>query len=212
MPAAQRTFVRIVRHVETFSAKFFRTADIDQRAAYAQDAEAPGRGRRGTWCRRAREPDSCWAGYLGISRDNRPVLLDPLQPPAVHDLGVGVPEQLQHPEGIGGPPIILIAVENDRRLPGSAHSAHQLVEGGASEIVAPDRVVEVPGPVDFHRAGNVIGAIQKRVFVGFGNANLRILQVFLDPVRGNQDIGPSVAALADAFRHADLYMLIPLQS
>src|SRR5512143_1831837 len=43
-------------------------------------------------------------------------LLFPLQPPAVHDPGVRVAEQLEDPEGIAGPPVALVAVEHDGGL------------------------------------------------------------------------------------------------
>jgi hypothetical protein len=55
----------------------------------------------------------------------------------------------------------------------------------------------------------MIGAIQKRVFVGFGNANLSVLQVLCHPVRGDENIRPGVAAFIDEFAHSEpLFVLM----
>ena len=53
-------------------------------------------------------------------------LFDPLLATAVHNLGVGVAEELEYPEGVAGPPVVLVAVENDCRVSTDALVRHQL--------------------------------------------------------------------------------------
>ena len=103
----------------------------------------------------------------------RPILLLPFQPAAVHDLGVGVAEQLEHPEGVARPPVVPVAVEDDRGVAGDADARHQRVEGVASDVIAPHLVVEVAGPVDVHGAGEVPGGVEQRVFVRLDDADVR---------------------------------------
>jgi hypothetical protein len=90
-----------------------------------------------------------------IGRDlarQRATFFFPLGAPAIHDLGVGVVEELEYPESIARPPVVLVAVENDRRVGGHADARHQRREAIAADVVAAHRIVEIARPVDLYRA------------------------------------------------------------
>ncbi len=95
----------------------------------------------------------------------RTVLLLPLHAAAVHHLRLRVAEQLEHPERVARPPVVLVAVEHDGGVPGRADPRHQLLEAGARDVVTADLVVQVRRPVHVHRAGDVSGRIEQGVFV-----------------------------------------------
>src|ERR687890_740581 len=52
----------------------------------------------------------------------------PLDPSAVHDLDVVVAEETEDPEGVGGPPVVPVPVEDDRGIGGDALLGHQVRE------------------------------------------------------------------------------------
>jgi hypothetical protein len=54
----------------------------------------------------------------------RPFLFKPLQAPAVHDLGLSVSKELQDPERIRCPPVILISIKYDGGIAGGSDPAH----------------------------------------------------------------------------------------
>ena len=90
----------------------------------------------------------------------------PLGAAAVEQAHVVVAEQAEHPEGVGRPPVVLVAVDDDRRVAGDALRAEQLREARAIQVVAGHRVVEVGVPVDLDRALDVAGLVEQHVLVG----------------------------------------------
>jgi hypothetical protein len=129
--------------------------------------------------------------------DERPSFLLPLEAAAVHHLCVGVAEELEDPEGVAGPPVVLVAVEDDGGFRGDADAAHELFEAGAVEVVAAEGVVEVSGPVDLDGAGDVAGGVEEGVFVRFDDADGGVVEVLGDPFGGDQDFGMGVPACSD---------------
>jgi hypothetical protein len=185
--AAQRAFVRIVGHVQALAAVLVRATHVDQLALLLDDllhvvaeradglvvalgrlVAAGGEGRR-------------LAGELAA-------FLLPLQAAAVQDLGLGMAEQLEHPERVGGPPVVLVAVEDDGRVRGGADLRHQGFEAFARDVVAANLVVQVGGPVDVRGAGNVPGCVQQRVFVRLDDADVLVLQMRGEPLGAHEDI------------------------
>ena len=70
----------------------------------------------------------------------------------------------------------------------------------APDVIAPHLIVQVAGPVHVHRAGDVPGGVEQRVFVRLDDANLRIGQVLGDPVGRDEHVGIGVVAIED-LRH-----------
>ena len=105
---------------------------------------------------------------LGLGRlgGQLAALGDPLGPAAVEDPHVGVAEQGEHPQRVGGPPVVAVAVEDDRGVAADAALAAELGEAGAVDVVAGDGVVQLGVPVDLHRARDVAGVVEQHVLVG----------------------------------------------
>jgi hypothetical protein len=116
-------------------------------------------------------------------------------------LRIGVAEQLKDPESIGGPPVVLVAVEDDRGLRRDAMTAHQLSKLGRADIVAHQRVVEIIVPVDVDRAGDMAGLVEQDIFVAFGEAYIRVVQMVGQPGGADQHIRLGIAA---CFAHISL--------
>ena len=113
MPAAQHALLRVLGHVGAFAGELLRTADVHQRLAglhvrehlVAEAANAAIVARRcGIDARRELR-------YLARHRAS---FLLPLEAPAIHHLGGGVAEQLEHPERVACPPVALVTVEHHR--------------------------------------------------------------------------------------------------
>ena len=132
-------------------AVLLRRPHVDQRAA------AVGRARM-TSSRNARiGPSSRFTiGYsvvpaLGHVGREGAALGDPLLAAAVHQPHVGVPEQREDPQRVGGPPVEVVAVEHhgvSRTMPFADMSAANAL---GVEVVSGQRIVEVHVPVDLDR-------------------------------------------------------------
>jgi hypothetical protein len=103
-----------------------------------------------------------------------------------------MPEQGAHPQGVGGPPVGLVAVEHDRGVGGDALGRHQPGKALAVDVVAGDRVVEVGVPVELDRARDVAGLIQQHVLIRLGHHQVGVLKVLGQPGRGHQALGMGV--------------------
>ena len=125
-------------------------------------------------------------GHLG---SQRPPLLDPLLAAAVQQPHVLVAEQGAHPQGVGGPPVGLVAVEHDRGVGGDALLCHHPGEARAVDVVAGDRVVQVGEPVELDRAGDVAGVIQQHVLIRLGHHQVGVVEVLDQPAGGDQPLG-----------------------
>ena len=62
----------------------------------------------------------------------------------------------------------------------------------AVDVVADDLVLQIPLPVDAHGAGDMPQVVEQQVLVALHDADLRVLQVILDPVGRDQDFGVGV--------------------
>jgi len=71
------------------------------------------------------------------------IFLLPLDATAIHHSRVCVPEQLKHPEGVAGPPVVLVAVEHDGRIFCRANPRHQLLEPFLGDVVAAELIVQI---------------------------------------------------------------------
>ena len=119
-------------------------------------------------------------------------LIDPELPAAVHHPAVLVAEQLERPESVAGPPVRLVAVEDHRGVVGDSVPGADFGELLGVDIVADDLVLQVSLPVDPDRAGDVAHVVEQHVLVALDDPDLGVLQVFLDPVGRDQDLGVSV--------------------
>src|SRR5918997_3040959 len=118
----------------------------------------------------------------------------PLDPSAVHDPDVVVAEETEDPEGVGGPPVVPVPVEDDRGVGGDALLGHQVGEVVGVEVVAHQGVVEVLDPVYLHGVGNVAYVVEEHVLVRLHKAKvLGIVKVVRHPLGADQGLGLRVA-------------------
>src|SRR3954465_12921228 len=92
-----------------------------------------------------------------------PALADPLLARAVEQPDVVVAVVLQVPVGVGGEPVVAIAVEHDLVIVGDPARAEQLAERLRSEEVALDLVLQLVLPVKADGAANVGLGVEPRV-------------------------------------------------
>jgi hypothetical protein len=89
---------------------------------------------------------------------------------------------LQHPEGIGSPPVVLVAIEDDGGIGIDAFRAEEPLKLFAVDVVANELVVQVVGPIDLDCAGDVAGVVEQQVLVGLDEADPWILEVLGHPI------------------------------
>jgi hypothetical protein len=95
---------------------------------------------------------------------------------------------LQVPVGVGGEPVVAVAVEDDRVVVGDPARSEQRAELLGTEEVALDLVLEILPPVEPDRAGNVRLGMERGVLVDLDDADLRIVEVVLDPLRVDEHV------------------------
>nr|GLJ70948.1 hypothetical protein GCM10017583_02030 [Agromyces mediolanus] len=125
---------------------------------------------------------------LGRRRGELAALGDPEVAAAVEQSHVLVPEEGEHPERVGGPPVVLVAVDDDGRVAGDALRAQQGGELLAVEVVADDGVVELRVPVDLHRTGDVAGLVEQYVLVRLDHHETGFAQSFGEPLGGDEPL------------------------
>ena len=184
VPAAQRAFLGVVGHVGALAGVLLRRTDVDQRLC-AEDAqhivlECADR-------RVVALDDGVTGGRLGRHVEVGVAAVgDPQVASAVEQSHVGVAEQGEHPQRVGGPPVALVAVDHDGVVAGDALAVHQLGELRAVDVVAYVRVVEVGVPVDLHRARDVAGVVEQHVLVGLDDGQPGPAEIARQPVGGDQ--------------------------
>ena len=92
------------------------------------------------------------------------------------------------PVGVGGEPVVAVAVEDDRVVVGDPAAAHQLAEVLGAEEVALDLVLEVVLPVEADRAGDVGLRVERRVLVDLEDPDRVVVQVLGDPIGLDQHV------------------------
>ena len=180
MPAADGALVGVVGHVHPLAAVFLRAADVEQLPAGLRVlehlvAEGPDRSvllLRGVVSAWGRDP---------LVRPRPAVELPPLSA-AVHDPAVLVAIELEHPEGVAGPPVVLVAVEDDRRVVGDAPLGAEFLKGGPVDVVADDLALQVDRPVDFDGAGDVALRVEGPVLVRLDDPHLRVGEMLGHPL------------------------------
>ncbi|MBG9885264.1 hypothetical protein ABE10_01410, partial [Bacillus toyonensis] len=178
MPRAQSALLRVRRGAGAFAAVLLRGTDVDERAAEVLEDVVLVRAEDRVVAFDDRVLGRCGGRDLG--RD-RPPFGDPAIAAAVEQADVLVAEEREDPERVGGPPVVLVAIDHDRVVTGDALAAQQRGEAGAVDIVAHDGVVQLGVPVDLDRAGDVARLVQQDVLVGLDDHESRSAQTLLEP-------------------------------
>ena len=96
-------------------------------------------------------------------------------PAAVEQAHVSCPNRREDPQGVGGPPVVLVAVDHDRVVAADALARRSsAAKPLAVDVVAGDGVVQLGVPVDLDRARDVPGLVEQHVFVGLDDDEARV--------------------------------------
>jgi hypothetical protein len=112
--------------------------------------------------------------------------VEPLLAAAVHQLEVLVTVHLEHPEGVGGEPVVVVAVEDDRVAVADAGFAEELFDIGLAEDVATGLILQLAGPVEADGARDVAFVVGVGVDVDLDELNAGVGAVLGDPVGGDE--------------------------
>ena len=93
---------------------------------------------------------------------------------------------LQVPVRVGREPIVLVAVDDERRVVRDPALAHQALEGRLVDQIAFDRILQIVAPVQLDCARNVPLVVQIRVLVDLGDDDVVVVQMFGQPVRRHE--------------------------
>src|SRR5204863_3864945 len=134
---------------------------------------------------------------LRYLRPERPSFLLPLDAPAVEQFGVGESEQLEHPESVCRPPVVLVAVKEDGRILVDPLLAEKFFELLRRHVVAQHRIVEVEMPVHLLCAGDVPGVVEENILVAFDDSDVRIVEMLGEPFRAYENLRMHVTLAGD---------------
>ncbi|BDZ38218.1 hypothetical protein GCM10025863_08320 [Microbacterium suwonense] len=101
-------------------------------------------------------------------------------------------EEREDPEGVRGPPVVLVAVDDDGVIARDSLAAEKLCEARTIDVVAHDRVVQLGVPVHLHGTGDVPGLVEQHVLVGFHDHQARLAEIRGEPFSGDESSGCSV--------------------
>jgi len=118
----------------------------------------------------------------------------PLLAPAVQELHVVEPAELQDPVGVCGEPVVVPAVEEDGGAVVHAHRTQEPGQPRLVHVVATDLRVQVGRPVPRDRAADVTLLVGARVLVDLDHTDRRIVEMLLEPVGVDQHVGLGVLA------------------
>ena len=93
---------------------------------------------------------------------------------------------LQVPVRVGREPVVLVAVEHERRVVRDPPLAHQAFEGGLIDQVALDRILQVIAPMKLDCARDVALLVEIGVLVDLGDDDAVVVQVLGQPVCRHQ--------------------------
>src|SRR5205807_2947680 len=145
--------------------------------------------------------------HLDVGRLGRGSLLGqlaalefPLLTPAVQELDVVEAQVLDEPVRVGGEPVVVAPVQDDRRVRTHSGPRQERAQPLLVNVVPSDRRVQIGVPVPPHRIGDVSLRVGSGVLVHLDDADARVVQVLLEPIGLDQCLWVGV------IRH---YLLLP---
>src|SRR6202521_5286 len=110
------------------------------------------------------------------------LLLEPLLAATVDEADVLVAVKLQLPEGVGGEPVVVVAVEKDAGAVGNAGSAEKFFESGLVNQITADVVLKLGLPIPSDGAGDVSLVVGGGVHVDFDEAEIGRIKILRGPI------------------------------
>ena len=117
-----------------------------------------------------------------------PVLGEPLLPAAIEDFGVLVAVVLQLPEGPGGKPVVVVAIEDDRRVVVDAGLLQKVFKVLLGRKVPRLGISQLCFPVPADGARDVAVVVGRRIHVDLDEAYIVVVKVIGRPVGRDQNV------------------------
>jgi len=111
-------------------------------------------------------------------------------------------EEAENPEGIAGPPVGLVAVEDAGGLRSDAVPAAQGGKRLRLDVIADRVVLKIALPVDVDRTGEVPHIVEEDILVALDDADPVVLEMIGHPGGGDQDLGGERSCCRCRSRHA----------
>ena len=118
--------------------------------------------------------------------------VEPLDAATVHEPHVLVAVHLEQPEGVGGKPVVVVAVEDHRVAGRDACLAQQFFKFLFADDVAADLVLQLALPVEADCAGDVACIVRFRVHIDLNQFDPGLAEILLHPVGVDQDFGMGI--------------------
>src|SRR6185436_11113898 len=134
---------------------------------------------------------------IGDLRIERAAFLLPLDAPTVEQLGVGESEQLEYPERVRCPPVVLVTVEHDGGALVDSLFTQELLELLRRDVIAQHRIVEIEVPVHLLCSPNMSGVVKKNVLVALDDPDVRVVEMLSEPLSAHENFGMYVTLAGD---------------
>src|ERR1700676_5310332 len=192
MSTTQHTLLRVFRHMGDLSFELTRRPNIDQ--GFARLAL-----RQGFFVKRPNLivcPSRRYRvlGWTRLRYFSSEISLfgHPLVPATIHNPQIPMPEKSEYPEGVASPPVRFVAIKDARGVGSNSNPAGQRSKSLWINVVAHGVVIQIALPVHMDGSWKMPSVIQQHIFIAFNDSNLRVVQVFSNPLRANQGFGVSV--------------------
>ena len=110
------------------------------------------------------------------------VFLEPPYAAAIHQSDVVVVVELEQPEAVGGEPVVVVAVNNDRVILADPRTAHERGELLLADDVASHLVLQLALPVETDRTRHVPLVVRLRIDVDLDDLDVGVVEVLPYPV------------------------------
>src|SRR5262249_6310906 len=108
---------------------------------------------------------------------------------AIDEANILVTVVFEQPERIGGEPVVVIAVQDNRRLGRDTCVGGQFLEVFLADDVARNLILKLRLPVEGNRAGQVTGLVLRGIDIHLNETLVGVFEVLNSPIGGNEHIG-----------------------
>ena len=120
------------------------------------------------------------------------LLVQPFDPPTIHELDLFVAVDFEQPKPVSGEPIVIVAVKDNAVPRRDTCAADEFLERVLADNIPAHLVLELRLPVKTDRAGDVAGVVGLGVHVNLDEFDAGFAEVVLDPIGRDQHFGMRV--------------------
>src|SRR6267378_990075 len=106
----------------------------------------------------------------------------PLVAAPVENLYILVPEQSKGPKRVTGPPIGFVAIEYTGRFGRDPVATTYFGKFLGRDVITNDGILQIRPPIDVNRSRDVSGIVEQNILVRLDDADVRVPQVFRQPL------------------------------